>query len=93
MHCVYFDDREKNKNFNYPSNYIETSKYNLATFVPRCVFYQFSRLANIFFLVTAIVQCIPSVSPLHPVTAIGPLLLVLSISMVKEAIEDWVTPI
>jgi len=51
--------------------------------------YQFMRLANIYFLVTAIIQSIPSISPLNPLSAILPLAFVLVVSMIREGIEDY----
>jgi phospholipid-translocating ATPase len=92
-YVVYLNDREENSKSKYPNNYVQTTKYSLLTFIPKCIFYQFMRLANIYFLLTAIVQSIPQISPLNPFTAIGPLLLVLVISMVKEALEDMVISI
>ena len=37
----------------------------------------------------AILQSIPVLSPLPPITAIAPLVMVLAISMIREAFEDW----
>jgi hypothetical protein len=42
-------------------NSISTTKYTLLTFVPLNLFYQFCRLANLYFLIIAIVQLIPGV--------------------------------
>ena len=89
-YVVYLNDRVENSKLKYPNNYVQTTKYSMLTFIPKCIFYQFMRLANIYFLLTAIVQSIPQISPLNPFTAIGPLLLVLVISMIKEALEDMV---
>lgn len=44
---------------------------------------QFYRLANIYFLIIAILQSIPIISPLSPVTAWAPLIVVLAISMLR----------
>lgn len=44
---------------------------------------QFKRLANIYFLLIAILQTIPIISPLSPVTAWAPLIVVLAISMIR----------
>lgn len=71
------------------NNEIRTTKYTPLSFIPFCTLYQFKRLANLYFLLTAIVQCIPQISPLDPFTAIGPLLLVLFIALLKEAYEDY----
>ena len=45
---------------------------------------QFKRLANVYFLIIGILQSIPVISPLGPLTAWGPLLTVLGISMIRE---------
>ncbi len=33
----------------YPTNFISTTKYNLVTFFPMSLYYQFIRVANIYF--------------------------------------------
>ena len=75
-----------------PSNKVTTTKYTILSFLPKCTFYQFARLANVYFLVTALVMLIPNISPIDPLTAILPLVLVISVAMLKEGIEDLVTP-
>lgn len=50
---------------------------------------QFYRVANIYFLVIAILQTIPQISPYTPVTAWLPLIVVLGISMLREGYEDF----
>lgn len=45
---------------------------------------QFERLANIYFLIIAILQSISIISPLGPLTAWAPLIVVLGISMLRE---------
>ncbi|KAM0944271.1 putative P-type phospholipid transporter [Dioscorea sansibarensis] len=73
---------------NYPSNYVSTTKYTLATFIPKALFEQFRRVANIYFLVT----CCLSFTPLAPYTAFSailPLIIVIGVTMAKEAIEDF----
>ena len=47
------------------------------------------RLANIYFLFIAIIQSIPIISPLGAMSAIAPLVVVLSVSLIREAIEDY----
>lgn len=47
--------------------------------------------ANLYFLVIAILQSIKQISPLTPVTAIAPLVMVVSISLLRETIEDRVS--
>ena len=44
-------------------------------------------MANFYFLVNAILSLF-EFSPVHPVTNVGPLVIVIGISMLKEAVED-----
>jgi len=75
--------------YNYKNNKIDTTKYTIFTFLPKALFLQFVRLANIYFLICAILQCIPIISPLSPATAVVPLVIVLSVSIIREGIEDY----
>lgn len=50
--------------------------------------FQFYRLANIYFLFIAVIQTIPEISPFGPLTAWGPLLIVLAISMLREGTHN-----
>ena len=86
----YINDNHKNKPFKLKDNTITTTKYNVFTFIPKGLLYQFSRLSNVYFLFTAIIQSIPLISPLTSLTAIVPLIFVLGVSMIREAIEDLV---
>ena len=86
----YINDNIKNKIYKLKDNTVSTTKYNLFTFLPKGLLLQFSRLSNIYFLITAIIQSIPLISPLTSLTAILPLIFVLGVSMIREAIEDLV---
>jgi hypothetical protein len=65
------------------SNYISTNKYNLLTFLPIALLTQFKRYANIYFLVCAILQSIPVISPLQPFSAVAPLTFVITLSLIR----------
>ena len=84
----FINDNEKNIEFKLKDNTITTTKYNLITFIPKGLLYQFSRLPNVYFLFTAIIQSIPIISPLNSLTAIIPLIFVLGVSMIRELVED-----
>ncbi|KAI5821040.1 hypothetical protein BZA77DRAFT_336364 [Pyronema omphalodes] len=73
----------------YVDNHISTAKYNVATFIPKFLYEQFSKYANLFFLFTAGLQQIPDISPTNRYTTIGPLIVVLLVSAGKELIEDF----
>ncbi|XP_041666161.1 probable phospholipid-transporting ATPase IM [Cheilinus undulatus] len=82
------NDRPYNLSFHYANNAIKTSKYNIVTFLPLNLFEQFRRLANAYFLFLMILQLIPQVSSLSWFTTAVPLVLVLSITAVKDANDD-----
>ncbi|KAA8542320.1 hypothetical protein F0562_023544 [Nyssa sinensis] len=73
---------------NYESNYIRTTKYTLATFLPKAVFEQFRRVANIYFLICAILSFTP-LSPYSAVSNVVPFVVVIGVTMGKELVEDW----
>ncbi|XP_054597150.2 phospholipid-transporting ATPase ID isoform X2 [Nothobranchius furzeri] len=83
------NDREYNEKFQYASNCIMTSKYNMLTFLPVNLFEQFQEVANTYFLFLLILQLIPQISSLSWFTTIVPLALVLSITAVKDATDDY----
>uniref|UniRef100_A0A8B9ZZA1 Phospholipid-transporting ATPase n=1 Tax=Anas zonorhyncha TaxID=75864 RepID=A0A8B9ZZA1_9AVES len=81
--------REYNEKFQYASNCIKTSKYNIVTFLPVNLFEQFQEVANTYFLFLLILQLIPQISSLSWFTTIVPLVLVLTITAVKDATDDY----
>lgn len=78
----------ENAPYGYYGNYISTTKYNFATFIPKFLLEQFGKYANLFFLVTSIIQQVPHVSPTNRYTTIGTLSVVLLVSAIKEISED-----
>uniref|UniRef100_F1KSC3 Phospholipid-transporting ATPase n=1 Tax=Ascaris suum TaxID=6253 RepID=F1KSC3_ASCSU len=72
----------------FSSNVISTCKYSILSFFPRFILEQFRRYNNIFFLVIALLQQIPDVSPTGRYTTALPFLIILSVSAVKEIFED-----
>ncbi|XDV52729.1 hypothetical protein PO909_021402 [Leuciscus waleckii] len=83
------NDRDYNERFSYADNCIKTAKYNVFTFLPINLFEQFQRFANAYFLVLLILQLIPEISSLSWFTTIVPLVLVLAITAVKDATDDY----
>ncbi|XP_010329996.2 phospholipid-transporting ATPase FetA-like isoform X2 [Saimiri boliviensis] len=76
------------RSFGYPKNTIKTSKYNVFNFLPLNLFEQFQRLANAYFLILLILQLIPQISSLSWYTTMVPLMVVLSVTAVKDAVDD-----
>ncbi|XP_020559605.1 phospholipid-transporting ATPase ID isoform X2 [Oryzias latipes] len=83
------NSREYNDKFLYADNRIKTSKYNIFTFLPVNLFEQFQRVANAYFVVLLILQLIPEISSLSWFTTIVPLVMVLVITAVKDATDDY----
>ena len=72
----------------YVGNSIRSSRYTIWDFLPRQLFFQFSKLANAYFLLVSILQMIPGLSPTGSYTTIAPLLAFVTISMCKEGYDD-----
>jgi magnesium-transporting ATPase (P-type) len=85
---IHANDRQFNSQFRYASNYIKTSKYSILTFLPLNLFEQFQRLANFYFLCLLVLQLIPAISSLTPVTTALPLIGVLGLTAIKDAYDD-----
>ncbi|KAM3965408.1 ATPase phospholipid transporting 8B isoform 1-T3 [Aphomia sociella] len=83
------NDREYNAQFRYANNYIKTSKYSIITFLPLNLLEQFQRLANFYFLCLLVLQLIPAISSLTPITTAIPLIGVLALTAVKDAYDDF----
>ncbi|XP_076891933.1 putative phospholipid-transporting ATPase 9 [Bidens hawaiensis] len=72
----------------YADNYVRSTKYTPLTFFPKALFEQFRRVANFFFLVTAILS-FTDLAPYSAVSAVLPLAVVIAASMAKEGLEDY----
>jgi phospholipid-transporting ATPase len=71
-------------------NKISTTKYTVYNFVFKNLFEQFSKLANVYFLFLAILQCIPAITMTDSVpTILMPLLTIVIITMCKDGYEDY----
>ncbi|KAL1915087.1 uncharacterized protein VTP21DRAFT_7568 [Calcarisporiella thermophila] len=73
----------------YSRNKIRTSKYTLATFLPKNLFEQFRGVANLYFLFLAVLQLFPVFAGPNAFLAPLPLLAILTITAIKDAFEDW----
>ncbi|GLC49980.1 hypothetical protein PLESTB_000329300 [Pleodorina starrii] len=73
----------------YASNEIRTAKYTLLTFLPVNLFEQFTRIANLYFLIVAVIQLIPGLAPTSWFTTVAPLVVVLAINAIKEVVDDY----
>lgn len=73
----------------YVSNFIRSSRYTIWSFLPKQLFFQFSKLANAYFLTIGILQMIPGLSTTGTYTTIGPLIAFVALSMGKEGWDDY----
>lgn len=73
----------------YVRNKVRTSKYTIVTFIPRNLFEQFHRVANIYFLGLVILQLFPIFGATTPEIAMLPLVAILGMTAIKDGIEDW----
>ncbi|EGG24874.1 P-type ATPase [Cavenderia fasciculata] len=78
----------RKKKSTYCSNWISTTKYSILTFIPKNLFEQFCRVANLYFLFILILSYTP-VSPVLPGPSTINLGIVLLVNACKEAYEDF----
>ncbi|KAJ1305376.1 hypothetical protein OPQ81_000391 [Rhizoctonia solani] len=73
----------------YVRNKVRTSKYTIVTFIPKNLYEQFRRVANLYFLALVILQVFPIFGAAAPQIAMVPLVVILSITAAKDGIEDY----
>ncbi|KAF9319474.1 hypothetical protein BG003_008999 [Podila horticola] len=73
----------------YVSNAVTTARYNMWDFLPKQLYAQFSKIANVYFLFVASLQMVPSWSPTGQYTTLVPLLVFLSIAIAHEGYDDY----
>ncbi|VDO33572.1 unnamed protein product [Haemonchus placei] len=71
-------------------NKVSNQKYNIFSFVPLVLFQQFKFFLNLYFLLMACSQFIPAIQIGAPITYWGPLGFVLTITLIREALDDFV---
>ncbi|CAD8170934.1 unnamed protein product [Paramecium octaurelia] len=76
--------------FMLPDNSIQTSKYTLLNFFPKQLFEQFSKLANVYFVIMGALQMVPEVSISSGIPTIYlPLGFIILVSGAKDFYEDY----
>ncbi|XP_060728185.1 probable phospholipid-transporting ATPase VD isoform X2 [Tachysurus vachellii] len=72
----------------YCRNKIRTTKYTFLSFIPKNLFEQLHRSANIYFIFLAALNFVPIVNAFQPEVGVIPILLVMSITALKDLWED-----
>ncbi|KAK4145970.1 uncharacterized protein C8A04DRAFT_10160 [Dichotomopilus funicola] len=80
---------DERRGYPYLSNSIRTSRYTVLDFFPKQLVFQFTRLANFYFLCVGIPQTIPGISTTGNYTTILPLLFFVLLTIAKEGFDDW----
>lgn len=75
-------------NENYPNNRIRTTKYTIISFLPRNLFEQFHRFANLYFISIVLLNWIPPISAFGKEIAMLPVMFVLGVTAIKDLFED-----
>ncbi|KAI9058692.1 aminophospholipid-transporting P-type ATPase [Trametes sanguinea] len=73
----------------FPPNVVRNQKYNVFTFLPLVFYEQFKFFFNLYFLLVALSQFIPALKIGFIVTYVAPLAFVLTVTMGKEAYDDY----
>ncbi|KAM9358003.1 phospholipid-transporting ATPase VA [Symphorus nematophorus] len=80
---------EENPNRHYANNKIKTTKYTLLSFLPKNLFEQFHRFANVYFVFIALLNFVPVVNAFQPELALAPVVFILSVTAIKDLWEDY----
>ncbi|XP_078587459.1 phospholipid-transporting ATPase VA-like [Branchiostoma floridae x Branchiostoma japonicum] len=83
---------ETDNRANYPhyaGNKIQTTKYTILSFLPKNLFEQFHRLANVYFLFIVILNFVPQVQAFGAEIAMLPVIFVLLVTAIKDLYEDY----
>ncbi|XP_010638496.1 probable phospholipid-transporting ATPase VD isoform X2 [Fukomys damarensis] len=88
-HLQPFKDEYNRFSGTYVNNRIRTTKYTLLNFVPRNLFEQFHRAANLYFLFLVVLNWVPLVEAFQKEITMLPLVVVLTIIAIKDGLEDY----
>ncbi|XP_076117823.1 phospholipid-transporting ATPase VD-like isoform X3 [Mytilus galloprovincialis] len=76
-------------NRTFKSNRIRTTKYSIITFIPKNLFEQFHRFANLYFIFVVCLNWVPQVAAFGKEIAMIPVIFVLLVTAIKDAYEDF----
>ncbi|XP_038213757.1 probable phospholipid-transporting ATPase VD isoform X3 [Zerene cesonia] len=70
------------------NNKIRTTKYTLLSFLPKNLFEQFHRIANVYFIFIVLLNWVPAINAFGKEVAMLPVLFVLTVTAIKDLFED-----
>ncbi|CAA7270411.1 unnamed protein product [Cyclocybe aegerita] len=73
----------------YVRNKVRTTKYTIISFIPKNLYEQFRRVANLFFLSLVILQIFPIFGAAAGSIAVLPLAFILTVTAIKDGVEDY----
>ncbi|XP_075772592.1 phospholipid-transporting ATPase VA isoform X2 [Pelodiscus sinensis] len=82
-------EAEKPKRSPLANNRLKTTKYTALSFLPKNLFEQFHRLANVYFVFIALLNFVPAVNAFQPELALAPVLFILAVTAIKDLWEDY----
>ncbi|XP_017650720.1 probable phospholipid-transporting ATPase VB isoform X2 [Nannospalax galili] len=80
---------KENPNRHYCGNQIKTSKYTVLSFIPKNIFEQLHRFANLYFVGIVILNFIPVLNAFQPEMSTVPICVILAVTAIKDAWEDF----
>ena len=74
----------------FPSNQVNSSRYSWLNLIPKSLFEQFQRSANIWFLIVSVFQLIPlELNPASSLSTVVPLCILISITLLKDSYNTY----
>lgn len=75
-------------NRNYLNNFVRTTKYTVLSFLPKNLFEQFHRFANLYFLFIVLLNWVPAINAFGKEVSMLPVIFVLGVTAIKDLFED-----
>ncbi|EME48532.1 hypothetical protein DOTSEDRAFT_67546 [Dothistroma septosporum NZE10] len=74
---------------NFKRNKIRTAKYTPISFIPKNLWFQLHNIANVYFIFIVILGIFSIFGVQNPGLSAVPIIVILTITAIKDAIEDW----
>ncbi|EJD08500.1 phospholipid-translocating P-type ATPase [Fomitiporia mediterranea MF3/22] len=73
----------------YVRNKVRTTKYTILSFIPKNLYEQFRRVANLYFLALVLIQVFPVFGAAAAQISMLPLVFILAVTAIKDGVEDY----